>query len=188
MSKDIFKTREQAFENVFFARVDAELIKAMHRRKRDEAACAALSAATGIDDDSLLERLHECGVSDANIEALSLAPLVAVAWADGKLDRDERNAIIQAAKQEGIADGSDAQKLLESWLDVPPPQREFLDTWKAYVTAVLDELDPDARDRFRAALHDHAEKVAKVSGGILGIGSITKEERAVLDEIAASCT
>jgi hypothetical protein len=40
-------------------------------------------------------------------------PLVEVAWADGKLDRSERDAILAAAVAEGIAKGSPAYEILD---------------------------------------------------------------------------
>jgi hypothetical protein len=57
-----------------------------------------LAEVSGIEDVEALERLAPLGVGGESLAALTLYPLVAVAWADGKVDRHEREAVQRGAK------------------------------------------------------------------------------------------
>jgi len=53
-----------------------------------------------------LDSLIASGISPDTIAAVSLIPLVAVAWADKKLEAKERDAILNAATEAGISAGA----------------------------------------------------------------------------------
>lgn len=182
MTKEIFKSREQAFESVYFAKVDAELIEKIRKQKDREADRALLARATGISDEALLESILAAGVTASTLEALSLAPLICVAWGSGSLDKDEREAALNAAASEGLEKDSPSYQLYEAWLSQKPDE-SLLDTWREYVVILFEHLDDKGREQFRNDLNERAERIARASGGVLGIGSISKGERKVLDEI-----
>lgn len=70
-------------------------------RKRLVRKKQALSAASGVTDDGLLDKLVALNLQGDALAALSQAPLVLVAWADGRIDSNDQ--------------------LPEQWLAEPPP-------------------------------------------------------------------
>jgi hypothetical protein len=58
-------------------------------------------AASGITDDALLDKLVALNLHGETLAALSLDPLVMVAWADGHIDKGERIALLSAASGGG---------------------------------------------------------------------------------------
>jgi hypothetical protein len=110
-------------------------------------------------------------------------PLAAVAWADGKLEHKEREAILRAAEQEGISQGSPARDLLERWL-TDPPDAHIVGIWKRYVRSVWSALEEPGRATLRERMIGTARQVAEASGGLLGLTSrVSAAEQAVLDEL-----
>ena len=64
------------------------------------------------------------------IAALTLAPLVEVAWADGVVTPGERDAVLKAAKALGLGQRSEfCRSTLLRWLHQPPPT-EALEAWR----------------------------------------------------------
>jgi len=187
MARNTFKDRERAFEAVYFAKHDAELIEKMHQQRAAEEARKDLAQETGITDEAALDKLLEVGVTSQNLQALSLAPLVCVAWADGELDPEERTAALAALEAAGVAEGSTGHQLFDSWLS-RAPEANLLAAWKDYVSGLFEELEAPAREAIGKDLLARAESVAKAAGGFAGIGSISKSERAVLDEIESALT
>ncbi|MDP6979997.1 MAG: hypothetical protein QF570_15560 [Myxococcota bacterium] len=185
MTNDIFKARERAFESVYFAKTDAEKIEAIHRERETQAALERLSAATGIHDHGILERLLSLEITSSSIEALSHAPLVAVAWANGDLEPGEKKAALEALAADGVEEGSPAYERFERWLEKPPAD-ELMEVWRDYVHAVLQQLDPEAREGVRKDLIERAERIARAAGGVAGFGAVSKKERGVLGEIVSA--
>ena len=62
-------------------------------------------------------------------------PLVHVAWADGKIQRGERAAILKVLRSRGIEPGDEAFRTMESLLEERPS-----DTWMKQTLAVLRQL------------------------------------------------
>jgi hypothetical protein len=142
-----------------------------------------LEAATGIKDPQILERLMELEVRGETMAAFALYPLVEVAWADGKLDRAERDAILAAAVRDGIEAGSPSYEMLESLMaDGPTEARRKV--WFAYAKDLVGRLDPAERRTVREALLERARAVAEASGGLLGLGRVSAKEQRILDAIA----
>jgi hypothetical protein len=185
MPDDIFKSREQAFEAVYFAKLDAELIEKSRQQREAADARSDLASASGISNEALLDAILELGISPSNLEAMSLAPLICVAWANGTLDPEERSACLEAAAAEGIAKDSASYMLFEGWLS-QAPDAALLDTWRQYMASLLPHLDALAQKQVRTDLLDRATAIARAAGGVMGIGSVSKKERAVLDEIEAA--
>ena len=142
-----------------------------------------LALASGIHDEGTLRLLIDLTVSLDVLSAMTLVPLVEVAWADGQMDTEERAAILRAAADQGIDPASRAHDLLARWLDRRPPAGLF-DAWRAYIQVVLEPLLPEEREQLREALIGRARAVAEAAGGFLGIGAISKEEEQVLERLA----
>ncbi|MBW2281362.1 MAG: hypothetical protein JRG76_05085 [Deltaproteobacteria bacterium] len=176
MDHDALAERRRALENEFFAKRDRELIERMH----EEHEVADLSH---IEDQVLVEQLVALGITAKMLAALGLIPLLAVAWADGRVDKAERVTILDAATAAGVDRHAEGYAMLEHWLDEPPRPGLF-DAWKGYVAEVARPLAPNLRKGLRDEVLRLARTVAEASGGFLGLGErVSAEERAVLARI-----
>jgi hypothetical protein len=183
MSNDALRKREKALEEEFFARQSQQLRDKLKATFDREATRDELKAATGLSDPQILDRLVALQVRGETMAAFWLYPLVEVAWADGKLDRDERDAILAAAVAAGIEAGSAGYQMLEATIaDGPTEARR--DVWFAYARDLAARLDPKERRAVREDLVRRARVVAETSGGVLGMRKISGKEQRVLDRIA----
>jgi hypothetical protein len=183
MSEDILGDRRKALEEEFFAKQNQRLLQQLREAAAAQARKAALAAASGISDDAVLEQLAAAGLSSETVAALSLVPLVEVAWADGKLDAKERSALLTAAEQAGLGREHASYQLLEAWL-TERPSPALLAAWKAYVAALSRALDAQAKQALQQDLLGRARQVAEAAGGFLGLGKrISRAEQAVLAEL-----
>ncbi len=182
MSDEFLGDRRKALEEAFFAKQNQQLLEQMRAQVQTEEQKQSLAAASGIQSDAALEKLLAAGVDAQTVAALSLVPLVEVAWAEGRVSQDERAAVLKAAEASGVALGTPAHDLLESWLDMrPAPQ--MLSAWKEYVAALRDTVDPNAFASIRDTVLTRAQDVAAATGGFLGIGSVSAKEKAMLAEL-----
>ena len=181
MNDHILGDRGKALEELFFAKENEKLRQALQQKEETRNKKEVLSAASGITDDTVLEHLVELDIRSDTLAALSLVPLVEVAWADGTMDDSERNAILSAAEESGISDESAA--LLDGWLATQPGS-EVLSAWKEYVSALMGSMDAEAKKSLEQELLSRARRVAESAGGFLGIGTISSEEEEKLAELA----
>ena len=96
----------KALEEAFFAEENARLLVQLRKKTALEERRAALREVVLIQDEDYLHHLMELGIRPSTVLALSLVPLMAVAWADGKLDDRERDAVLKAAETRGVAPDS----------------------------------------------------------------------------------
>jgi hypothetical protein len=110
-----------------------------------------------------------------------LAPLVWVAWADGRVDEEERQAVLEQARSCGIGDESPSQGRLEAWLAEPPPE-SLRARWRSLVRTLRATLPPPGWERFRRGSLQMSHDVAEASGSFLSLttGVSEAEERAIL--------
>jgi tellurite resistance protein len=111
-----------------------------------------------------------------------LVPLAAVAWADGSLDEKERKAVLNAASERGIKPGTASYTLLETWLKQKPSQK-LMDVWKRYTRSIWEQITKEEQVLLRVNIVGRAREVAQAAGGVLGVGSISPQEKAVLEEL-----
>jgi hypothetical protein len=180
----ILRDREQALEEHFFARENEKLKERLRElRERDEAR-EALANLSGIRDTAVLDSLFDAGLRPQTWAALSIVPLVEVAWASGRVEPRERRAVLAAADAHGVAAGSPSHALLENWLARRPDGR-LLAAWGEYIVALCAQLDPAHRRALRDEVLGRARAVAEAAGGFLGLGNkVSSEEKVVLDELA----
>ena len=111
--------------------------------------------------------------------------MIVVAWSDGKLDGRERAAILEAARDTGVAAEGIARRLLRNALERPPDPR-LLGAWRGYVRRLWGCFTADERWEMRTQLLQSARTVAEASGGFLGLTSgVSGEQRRILAEIEA---
>ena len=186
MANDFLSDRKKGLEDAFFAEQDAILRRKLGQADQEKARRESLAAASGIHDPAVLDKLSSLGVSGETVLALSLAPLVLVAWADGEIDQKERAAVLSGAEQAGLAKDAPGHELLQGWLN-KPPSPELLASWKAYVAALSPSLDEAARSALRREILSRARSVAEQAGGFLGLGpKVSDAEQAVLTDLERS--
>jgi len=179
----ILRDRGKSLEDEFFRREDQRLMKRLAELKAAETTREGLAKASGITNPAVLDKLIELGIRPETVAALSIVPLVEVAWADGSLDTKERRAILDRARDSGIAPGSTEHTLLEVWLD-RRPEPKLLTAWTHMVQGMAEQLGPDGTARLKAGLLERARAVAAASGGVLGLGSkISSAEAAMLAQL-----
>jgi uncharacterized tellurite resistance protein B-like protein len=182
MSSEFLGDRKKALEESFFAKQNAAVLERMREKRERVAAIEALSRTSNIADRAILEKLVELGIDAATWAALSLVPLVEVAWADGDVKAKEREAVLAAAHEQGIESGSPSHQLLEAWLTERPASSLFA-SWGAYATELAANLDSHQRAALHRDLADRAHAVARAAGGILGIGAESEAERRVIEAL-----
>ena len=173
-----------AMVDALFAEQDAALIAKLKEKSAKNKDAQALRERSGIKDDGLIQRLLELEITAGTFTAMQMIPLIEVAWADGKMEAKEREAVLNAAAQHGISPGTPEQQLLAGWLDRKPTDT-LLETWMQYTREIAEQLEPGERETLRHRLLDDARAVAEAAGGFLGMGSkISKEEEAMLKNLA----
>src|SRR5687768_6259385 len=120
VSEVTLEERGRALENQFFEKENQKKLEAMRAKEAAQATREDLRKASGMTDDAVLDKLVALGLKTNTIAALSLVPLIEVAWADGEVQDNERNAILQGAHGKGLEQGSDGYELLQSWLRKKP--------------------------------------------------------------------
>lgn len=185
MDNQLFGERRRALEEEFFKKHNEELLAAMRARLETERLSETLSGATGITDEHVIAHLSEAGMTGATVMALALVPLVAVAWADGKLEEPERLRIIRDPQTHELS--GEARALLLNWL-IEEPEPALFDTWFEYLHAIRPNLGRAGWDRLKEATVARAHAVAAAaSGEPYGLGrEISREEQTVLDRIEAA--
>lgn len=182
---DSLHDRGQAIEDVFFTARDQELIQKLKQELAASEAREAMATASGINDEGVLDRLIECGISPASMASVALIPLVAVAWADNKMEANEKDAILKAASVAGVAEDSASYQAISAWLD-SRPDASLTDAWKNYMGALKESLDPPAFNQLKALIIRRAENVAESAGGFLGLGNkVSDLERKTIDDLAS---
>jgi hypothetical protein len=182
---DAMHKRQKALEEEFFAKKNQQLRDKLKATFDQEVTREKLKAATGITDPVVLERLIALQVRGETMAAFWLYPLVEIAWADGKLDGKERDAILEAAVAGGIERGSPGYEALEAAMaDGPTEARRKV--WFAYAQDLNGRLDPNERRRVRDELLARARRVAEASGGLFGVGKVSAAEQRILDAVAGA--
>jgi len=132
--------------------------------------------------------LEELKIPREAYRVIMLMPLVYVAWADGKIQGQERKLIMRIAEERGLLDHG-GRGCLERWLSHAPSVEQL----KSHL-AILGELarshgsiggdfDADSEQLMIAWCQD----VADAAGGLLGLRSPRHEaEHAALKTIAAA--
>ena len=177
---EILRDRGKSLEDEFFRREDQRLLARLKELRSVEMSREALAKASGITKPEVLDRLLKLGIQAQTLAALSIVPLVEVAWADGALDAKERRTVLEHAAAAGITSGSPAYGLLEAWLEHRPSQ-QLLDAWRDLVRAIREQIGPAEAERLKTEVVQRARVVARASGGVLGLGSkVSGAEAAIL--------
>jgi hypothetical protein len=154
--RDTLRDRGRALEEEYFRRRDQELIERLRAKAEAERTQQALGESTGLTDPEILKQLQELGFTPDTIALLPIMPILQVAWAEGGITPRERDLIEKFATARGIGGRTG-----------------------------LDAGSPVVQDLSAEQLVEYCEKVASASGGILGLGRISLDERTLLTSIAS---
>lgn len=182
---DSLEERGRALENQFFDKENKQKIAAMKDKLDQQQSREELRKASGMSDDVVLDKLVALGLRGNTIAALSLVPLIAVAWADGEIQDNERTAILQGAHGKGLEQGSPGYELLQSWLTRPPGE-DLMSAWEAYIKALAAQLNDEQNRLLKNQIVGFAKMVATSAGGLLGFGKVSSSEEKTLQRIEAA--
>jgi hypothetical protein len=175
--------RRQALEESFFKKANEKLLAELRQKRAHDEQRQALADVIKLQNDAVLDHLVDAGISAQTWLAISLVPLVEVAWADHKVERAERQAIMKAAADNGVVEGSAAAELLDDWL-TRRPLPGVRQAWTEYIQAVVPLLGDAAREALREETLEKSRAVALSAGGFLGFGDkISENEAKVLEEL-----
>lgn len=178
--------RRKSLEEQFFKKHDAELVQKLKDAAAKDASKAELRRLTGITDEKVLDALAALGIGGAASLVMSLFPVIAVAWADGKVEDAERTALLDASKSIGVEHGSPAFEYLSKWVAEKPEQAWF-ELWRDYVKALCAHLKPDDRAMLKASVLGRCRTMAEVSGGFLGLAfRVSDAEKRVIAQVEAA--
>jgi hypothetical protein len=179
----VLRDREKALEDMFFQKHNEELKQKLRDKQNREKLEAELSRIKVFANEATLDRMIELGLNVDTWAAVSLVPLLEVAWADGKVDDKERTAVLTAAEANGLLPGSPSHSLLLSWLE-EKPDAGLVETWSGYVRQLCEQLPPAEQHALRDELLGRARRVAEAAGGFLGLGKqVSPSEEAVLEKL-----
>lgn len=182
--KNALTERGRALEDEYFRKKDRELIEKLRRAAAAAQAQRDMGAKAGLDEPEMLRELQALGFTADTVSLLPFVPLVQIAWAEGGVTGAERELIVQLARTRGIAEASDADRQLATWLTSRPDADVFTRATRL-IRAVLDAPPPVEPHVTADDLIGYCERIAAASGGILGIHRVSAQERALLAEIAA---
>ena len=121
----------------------------------------------------------------AELPVAPVETLAAVAWADGSVDAKERDLILSRTEKAGIAPGTAVYELLRSWLD-RKPESNLLAAWSEMVQGMREHMPPQEFESLRKEFIERAHKVARASGGVLGIGATSGAEQDAIARLEAA--
>ncbi len=179
-------SRRRTLEDAFFRKRDAILAEQFHKLEKMKETKQALHKVSGITDEKVLDKLVALNVRPETLASLAMVPLVEIAWADGSIGVEERDAILKAVSKSGFVKGSIEYALIEGWLACRPP-KSMLDAWTHYIQGLTENLNKTQIAHLRDELIGHAQDIARASGGFLGLTSkISTAERAMIDRLKAA--
>ena len=176
------KAKAKALEDSFFAKENERILQELRAAKAREEKKKEFREYLNIDNEEIIGALVDLEVEPETLIAFSLVPLVEVAWADGQIQPKERDAIITAAIESGVEDGSPTCNLLRNWLQTKPDPK-LLEVWKGYIDALKDSLGERSKAHLKSGTMGRARAVAEAAGGFLGVASISAAEKKMLEAL-----
>jgi len=174
--------RRAALEDEFFHKENEKKLAKLRAELSAKESKEELKKASGMTDDVVLDKLVSLGLRGPTVAALSLVPLIAVAWADGELQDNERHSILQAADAKGMGPGTPGNELLTSWLG-EKPDAKLVDAWDDYMKALMAQLNDEQVRMLKNQIVGFAKVIAESAGGFLGFNKVSSGEKDMLARI-----
>ena len=169
MGEHALDSRMKVPDELLFHRVAKELLEKFRKESDEELRREKLTATLGIADTVVLDHFVQLGSTAETIVALAISPLVQVALSDGKLDDQERQAILWSAAQNVIALETSTRELLSKWL-AERPDDLLSKIWREYLSALGVEYPANNVESNKARLLGRVEEVAEEPVGMCGLG------------------
>jgi tellurite resistance protein len=136
-----------------------------------------------MEDIATLRKLSDLGMDDLSYKVLPLLPLVQVAWADGEIQANEKQLILDLAETR-FQIGEEGRLLLQNWLRYRPTA-EYVAQGREALVAVAGGAEPSQLgDDVLNDVVVLSRAVAKAAGGLFGIGAVSRSESDALEDIA----
>ncbi len=178
--------RGKSLEDQFFLEQDKILIEKLHQLEKMKETKEAIAKVSGIADEDVLQKLVELNIRPEIIASLALVPLITLAWADGKIDEEEKAAVLAAAGKSFVSKDSPDSTLLQQWMEHKPGPR-LLEAWRHYIKGLCAELSEHQKTALKNDFIGHARQVAEATGGFLGLGNrISKPEKEMLEKLESA--
>ncbi len=176
----------KTLEDHFFLQRDKKLIEELRQIEKMKETKKVLAKVSGITNDDVLQKLVDLNIRPEIVATLALVPLIEIAWVDGKIDEEEKEAVLEAASQSFVSKDSPDFDLLRQWMEHKPDPK-LLEAWKHYIKGLCVELTDHQKNALKKDLIGHARKIAEATGGILGLGSkISKSENQMLTKLESA--
>lgn len=134
--------------------------------------------------DKLQRSLAHLGIQASDYRILKLLPLVYVAWADGKMDRVQKERIHAFAVKRYELSAAGAA-LLQGWLAHPPTHEYVTEGLRDILFLAKAEDDMGVDFSELPALLSYAEGIARSAGRALDDpAAVSPEEDRALEEVA----
>ncbi len=185
MTSQILKIHAVALEQEFFQATSQQVLTVLEDSLAASDDVSVLTA--GIVNWEVWDELQQLEVTPKTLMAFSLFPAIHVAWANGRVEPAEKQALLKAAEQLGVAPSSPAFVLLESWLTGHPDPKLF-QVWKHFADAMRLSLSDEAYLQLRDAAIHRAQTIAEAAGGILGLHKVSRAEAAAIEELQSAFT
>jgi hypothetical protein len=189
MTIDLLKERERGIEAQWAREHDEELIRKLRERAKLQEISALLARKLRVEDPALRQRVLDLGITHETGPALFLAPLVQVAWSDGKITQREREAILGMAAIRGVAPGSPVHGILLDWFKKAPGEKLY-EAALDVIRMGISVLPPEEREQRVAAYAESFRRVAETSGsGIrraLGRNPVSPALEALIERMVAA--
>jgi hypothetical protein len=184
---DFFQDKPgKTLEDLFFLEQDKILIEKLRQLEKMKETKEALAKVSGITDEDVLQKLVELNVRPEIVASLALVPLIALAWADGKIDADEKAAVLAAASKSFVSKDSPDSTLLQQWMERKPSPK-LLEAWRHYIKGLCAKLSEHQKAALKNDFVGHARQVAEATGGFLGLGNkISKPEKEILAKLESA--
>lgn len=189
MSDRIFSDREKAMEADYFRKEEARLLEKLRQNAKLDEIAEALRDKLQVDNPDLLAKVRDLGITSETAAAFFLAPLVAVAWAEGKVRKDEQAAVLKIAHERGVEANSPAEQQLKDWMAVRPSDELFDLSIEVIHDGFAVLPGPERHERIERIV-SACRIVAEASGSEiahqLGLGTgVSRSEASLLDSISA---
>lgn len=179
MESDVLRTQGRRLEDAFFLENDRKLIDQLHKMQKMKENMTSLEMVSGIKNEAILKKLVELDIRPEIVAAITIVPIIEVAWADGKLDEKEENAILKISVEHFGADHNIPEILINEWL-IQKPSPQMLDAWVHYLQGLVELMSPEETASLKNTLLSQAREVAEASGGFLGLNKISAAEEKML--------
>lgn len=141
-----------------------------------------LAAILGVNDEELLGDLLTRGFTVHTVPAIEMIPLIFAAWGSEDVTADESNAVLAELEQTHLSKFPEAVQLVWKWLR-ERPDHDLWELWTRYADACMARLSKEEQVAWRQRLKNQVRRIARASGGWLGVGAICEGEKLVIDAI-----